>query len=84
MKLPNYMSPSPGPKVKRPYIALKGFKRVFVPRGETVKVAIPLEAEDLAFWNDIEKAFTLEKGRVEFFVGGSSADRRLVGQLETE
>ena len=31
----------PDSKVSRPVIALKGFKRVFVTKGETVKVTIP-------------------------------------------
>jgi len=72
----------PGSKVKRPPITLKGFKRVHIRSGETRKVTILLPAEELKYWDDQEKTFALEKGSVAFFVGGSSADRRLIGQLK--
>ncbi len=71
----------PGSAVERAPIALKGFQRVTVARGKNSLVTIPLKAEDLKYWDDRLKAFTLEKGTVEFFVGGSSADRRLSGTL---
>ncbi len=71
----------PGSKVERPDKALKGFKRVFVPRGETVDVVIPLDTEGLAYWNTELHRFVTEKGTVRFFVGPSSADARLWGEL---
>ncbi|HDR88714.1 MAG TPA: beta-glucosidase, partial [Bacteroidetes bacterium] len=71
----------PGSKVERPDKALKGFKRVFVPRGETVEVVIPLDAEDLTYWDTESHRFVLEKGTVRFFAGPSSADTRLRGEL---
>ena len=71
----------PGSKVKRPVLALKGFKRVFVPKGQTVEVSVPLKAEDLKYW-DVEKhEFVLEKGKVNFFIGTSSAHPELSGDL---
>jgi beta-glucosidase len=71
----------PGSKVERPAIALKGFKRVFVPKGRTVEVSIPIKAEDLKYWSVEKHAFVLEKGKIEFFLGPSSADTKLKGQL---
>jgi len=68
-------------KVERPAIALKGFKRVFVPKGQTVKVTIPLRTEDLKYWNTDTKQFTLEKAKVKFFIGTSSVDFRLNGEV---
>lgn len=44
----------PGSKVERPAVALKGFTRVHVRKGESLKVIVPLKAEDLQYW-DIEK-----------------------------
>ncbi|MBN1820027.1 MAG: glycoside hydrolase family 3 C-terminal domain-containing protein [Prolixibacteraceae bacterium] len=71
----------PDSKVERPDIALKGFKRVFVPKGETKEVIIPVEAEDLKYWDVDKHAFVLEKGKINFFVGPSSAEPKLKGEL---
>lgn len=71
----------PGSKVERPVIALKGFKRVFVAKGQTVEVTIPVKADGLKYWDVDKKAFVLEKGDIDFFVGPSSVDARLKGQV---
>lgn len=72
----------PGSKVARPSKALKAFKRVFVPKGQTVEVILPLKANDLKYWDTTKNAFTLEKGTVNFFIGASSADARLTGKVD--
>ncbi|MFN8258995.1 MAG: glycoside hydrolase family 3 C-terminal domain-containing protein [Bacteroidales bacterium] len=72
----------PDSKVSRPIKALKGFTRIFVPKGEMVEVRISLSAEDLKYWNIEKKAWVLEPGKVNFFVGSSSVDGRLKGSLE--
>ncbi len=74
----------PGSKVARPDIALKGFKRVFVPKGETVNVIIPLRAADLAFWDIDKKSFILESGRIKVMIGSSSADIKLRGEITAD
>ena len=71
----------PDSKVERPRIALKGFKRVSVPKGQTTEVTIPLDANELRYWDVDKHAFVLEQGKIEFFVGPSSADQRLKGEL---
>jgi beta-glucosidase len=71
----------PDSKVERPAKALKGFKRVFVKKGETKTVTIPLKGSDLKYWNTNSSKWTLEPGKIEFFVGASSADARLNGNL---
>ena len=72
----------PESKVERPAIALKGFSRVHVRKGQSLTVTIPLKAEDLQYW-DIEKhAFVLERGKVNLSVGASSADLLLHGTVE--
>ena len=71
----------PDSKVDRPGIALKGFKRVFVRKGETVKVSIPLRASDLTYWDIDKQAFVLEKGKIKFFIGSSSEDSELQGEI---
>ena len=74
----------PGSKVERPRKALKGFKRIFVPKGTSVDVTIPLDAEDLKYWDTALHQFVLEPGTVRFFVGPSSAEERLTGTLTAE
>ena len=71
----------PGSAAKRPAVALKGFKRVYVPHGKQVNVTIPVKADDLAYWDMQKNAWVLEPGQVKFFVGSSSADRRLEGSV---
>jgi beta-glucosidase len=71
----------PGSKVERPVKSLKGFKRVFIPKGQSIEVSLPLRAEDLRYWNIEKKSFDLEKGSVNFFIGGSSVDMRLSGKI---
>ena len=68
-------------KVSRPVMALKGFKRVFVRKGETVKVTIPLKASDLTYWDTNSKSFVLEPGNVSVKLGPSSADLKLTEVL---
>jgi len=72
----------PSSRVRRPARALKGFQRIFVQKGETIKVTIPVKASDLTYWSTDKNAFVLEPGRVKFFIGPSSADARLEGQIE--
>lgn len=71
----------PEAKIERPIKELKGYKRVFVGKGQTVEVAIPVKAEDLKYWNTTSNAFTLEPGKVDFYVGASSADKKLTGSF---
>jgi len=71
----------PDSKVERPARALKGFKRVFVRKGETVKVSIPLKASDLTYWNIEKQAFVLESGKMKIHIGSSSTDLRLEGEI---
>ena len=74
----------PDSKVDRPRIALKGFKRVFVAKGQTIKVSIPLKASDLTFWDIGKQVFALEKGPVKFYIGSSSEDLKLNGEIHVK
>jgi beta-glucosidase len=71
----------PGSKVERPVKALKGFTRIFIGKGETKNVTIPLKGSDLTYWDINTNKWTLEPGKIEFFVGSSSADARLKGNI---
>jgi len=74
----------PGSKVERPMKQLKGFKRVFIPAGESKTVEIPLKAEDLAYWNVEKHAFIVEKGTVKLMAGSSSADIKLTKLVDVK
>jgi beta-glucosidase len=57
--------------VVRPVRELKGFKKVFVKRGEKVVVSFTIREEDLAFYNaKLEKR--AEKGAFRVWIGGDS------------
>ena len=71
----------PGSKVKRPIIALKGFKRVNIPAGQTQKVTITIPSDELKYWDINKHAFALEKGTIKLSVGAASNDLRLNGQV---
>lgn len=71
----------PNSQVERPAIALKGFNRVSIKKGETTKVTISVKADDLRYWNEKEHAFVLEPGKVKFFVGTSSVSPKLKGSI---
>jgi beta-glucosidase len=74
----------PGSRVERPAMALKGFRRVHIPAGESRRVTIPLDAGELCYWSKQEHAFVLEKGQVQLQLGASSRDIRLKGSLDVE
>jgi len=72
----------PESKVQRPQQALKGFARVFIPKGESRKITIPLKAEDLAYWNVQLNRWEVEPASVQVGVGASSADIRLTKMMQ--
>lgn len=74
----------PESRVDRPAIALKGFKRVFVRKGETARVSIPLKASDLTYWDTSSQKFVLEPGKVKYSIGASSEDFNLNGEITVQ
>jgi beta-glucosidase len=71
----------PDSQMERPKKALKGFNRVYVPKGKTIAVTIPLKADDIRYWDTKQQKWVLEPGKVHFFIGSSSIDVRLEGEL---
>jgi beta-glucosidase len=64
-------------KVSRPLEQLVAFERVTVPSGASREVALDVPLQRLAYWDETDKRFVLERDRVEFRAGSSSADIRL-------
>ena len=73
-----------GSKVERPAEELRGFQRVTLKPNQTKTVRIPLEASNLAYWNEKLQQFVLEKEPVEVMVGDSSADIKLRKDIEVQ
>ena len=52
---------------------LKAFEKIALQPGETRTVALPINAESLAFW-DVHMKYVVEPGDFEIMVGTSSRD----------
>ena len=53
---------------------LKGFKKVFVKRGDSENVTILLPVKELAYYNETKKAWLVESGAYKIKIGKSSRD----------
>ena len=60
----------------QPIRSLVAFKRVTVPKGATVNVALDVPVERFHYWSDEKQAYVVEPGADEIQVGASSADIR--------
>lgn len=63
--------------VPRPAKELKGFRKVFLRKGETKRVTLRLKDDAFAFYDSLQGKFTVEPGEFIISVGSSSADLRL-------
>ncbi|WP_167606133.1 beta-glucosidase BglX [Maribellus sediminis] len=54
-----------------PMRLLKGFNKVFIPKGDTKEVTFTIRAQDLAFYHP-DLSFYAEPGEFKVFVGGNS------------
>lgn len=61
----------------RPVKELKGFRKVFIPAGESVTVDFPLTADDLSYY-DHELQWVCEPGDFEIMTGPNSRDTQSV------
>jgi beta-glucosidase len=59
-------------KVPQPRLALCGFARVHIPRGETAPVSIDIPVERFRYWDTSTKSYVVEPGNYEILIGGSS------------
>ena len=63
-----------GSAIERPVHELKGFARVALAVGETKRVKVPIEIDDLAFHDPGSAAWRVERLTYTFHVGSSSSD----------
>lgn len=66
----------PNSKVERPVKSLKGFARTSFNAKEKKTVEISIQLSDLSYWNIESQSFVIEPGKVNLFIGASSADIR--------
>jgi beta-glucosidase len=71
----------PVASVSRPVLELRGFKRLELAPGASKRVTFSLTPEQLAFWSS-RNGWLIEAGRIDFWVGASSADLRAQGSFE--
>lgn len=60
-----------------PVKALRGFKRVEIPAGETVNVELPLTDETFIWWDAFSNTMIPQSGEYKLMYGGSSRDADL-------
>jgi beta-glucosidase len=76
----------PVASIARPVLELRGFKRIELAPGARKRVTFSLTPEQLAFWTPSSTnrggAWLIEAGRIDFWVGASSADLRAQGSFE--
>ena len=70
--------------VKRPNIELKGFEKIHLDPKETKIVKINLNKRDFAFYDEEQKAWTLESGKFNILVGSSSDNILLKENINLE
>jgi beta-glucosidase len=71
----------PVASVARPVLELRGFKRVDLAPGARKRITFSLAPEQFAFWSPRGQWLT-EAGRIDFWIGASSADLRANGSFE--
>ena len=67
--------------VARPVLELRGFKRIELGAGQRKRVTFSLAPEQFAFFS-ARGQWLIEAGRIDFWIGASSADLRASGSFE--
>ena len=70
--------------VERPIKQLAGFARIWLEPGESGTVNMPLKHSQLAYFNEGTNTYDVEDGKVDIYVGTSSADTALTGQINVK
>jgi beta-glucosidase len=65
------------PGVPQPKLALCGFARVTLKRGEAKKITIEVPAARLRYWDPQQQQYVVAPGDYEFLIGAASDDIRL-------
>ena len=68
----------------RPKKELKGFKKVWIKAGESVKVEIPFDDKTFRYFSTVSGKWEIEGGEYQIYVGASSLDIKLSGSIAKE
>ena len=71
-------------EIIRPKMELKGFKKVMVKAGEEVEVSIGFDDKTFRYFNVKTNGWEVEGGTYQIYVGASSQDIRLKGEVVRE
>lgn len=71
----------PGANVFRPQKELKGFRKVFLKKGESRRIEIPFDDKTFRYWNVKTNSWETEGGEYLIMVGASVADIRLSNKV---
>jgi len=71
----------PVASIARPVLELRGFKRIELAAGARKRITFSLTPEQFAFWSP-RGQWLVEAGRIDFWIGASSADLRANGAFE--
>ena len=71
----------PDMNIPMPIKQLKGFKRIFIKKGQTEKIEIVLSKENLRYCNDEKATFEVPSGTYRFMTGASSEDIRVTKEI---
>jgi beta-glucosidase len=63
---------------------LRGFDKVWLKCGEEKVVTLGLTRRDLSIWDVVAQKWRMQKGRYGLFVGASSRDKRIEGEIVVE
>ncbi|KAG9218808.1 hypothetical protein CCMSSC00406_0001078 [Pleurotus cornucopiae] len=74
----------PQSSLPRPLKELKGFNKVTLEAGESKVLSVELDREALSFYDDRRASWVAEAGKFVVFVGASSTDIKLTGEVELE
>ncbi len=71
-------------KIFRPIKELKGFAKVEIEAGKDIKVEIPFDDYTFRYFDVATNKWEVEDGAYEIYVGASSADIRLTGDIKVK
>jgi beta-glucosidase len=68
--------------VPQPKLALCGFERIHLNKGQATNVTVNIPVERLRYWDISKKQYVVETGKYELLIGGASDDIRLRAPFE--
>ncbi|GII92463.1 glycoside hydrolase family 3 C-terminal domain-containing protein [Sinosporangium siamense] len=83
-EVPQVYVSAPAADVRRPLRELRAFTKVTLAPGESTTVVFSLGSRDFAYFHPTRRTWTVEEGTALIFVGASSRDLRLSGEVKLE